>query len=539
MGLRWGIPRPLRRLLRLNVVLILLGLGVAVAWVLSTSAAASFDALAAFRPVFAPLLIGVSLFCIAVRFLRWQYLLRRVDVRVPTRPSAVAYLASLLGIATPAHVGEAIRCVLLRRQFRVPLALTLEVLVAERVLDVIALALLGTVVRPSGVLPFAISVAVAVAFAFAAAGLVRAAGHPLHSLRALRRPRTFLVVLGLSVVSWGAASLLLSLAAASLGQSIALGGGVRLYALSTLLGAATLTPAGVGTTGSIAILGLGDLGLGVDTSIVIVTIMRLASTGLSLAIGAAFTGVAVRDLRAATSAPANTATHFDALGEKYAGELSPHVWSHLLARKTAMLSQALEGRAGRGIDLGCGLGEQARKLRDLGHRVVGIDTARGLLLAGANRARVGGSPVPVANARIGQLPFADGSFDFAYAVGALHHLGGPDAQTEALHEAARVLEPGGLLLVHETNPRNPLYKLYMGYVFPIVRSIDEGVEHWIEPAEWGRIEGFALRETRYFTFLPDFTPGWLLPAATAVEARLEATRLRSWSVHYMAVLERL
>ncbi len=539
MRLEWEISRPVRRLLRLNIGLVLLGLGVAVAWVLSTSAGASLDALAAFRPVFAPWLIAVSLFCIAVRFLRWQYLLRRVDVRVPTRSSAVAYLASLLGIATPAHVGEAIRCVLLRRQVGAPLGLTLEVLVAERVLDVFALSLLGAAVRPSGFLPFALAVAATAAFALVAVGFARAVGHPIRSVHALRRPRTFVVAFGLSVLAWGGASLLLALAAASIGQSIAIGGGVRLYALSTLLGAATLTPAGVGATGSVAILGLGDLGLGVDVSMVIVSIMRLASTGLSLAIGAAFTGVAFRGLRSLDSVPASTAAHFDALGEEYAAELSPHVWSHLLARKTAMLRQALEGRSGRGVDLGCGLGVQARELRDRGHRVVGIDAARGLLLAGANQVPVGSAPVPVTNARIGRLPFADGSFDFAYAVGVLHHLGGLEARTAALREVARVLEPGGLLLVHETNPRNPLYRLYMGYVFPIVRDIDEGVEHWIEPGEWSRVDGFSLRETRYFTFLPDFTPSWLFSTAAAVEAHLEVTRLRSWSAHYMTVLERL
>lgn len=525
-------------LLRLNVGLVLLGVGVAVAWVLSTSPGASLEALVGFRPLFAPLLLGLSLGCIGVRFLRWQYLLRRVDVRVPTRASATSYLASLVGIATPAHVGEAIRCVLLRRQFGIPLGLTFEVLVVERIFDVLALAVLGTAVWPGASLPFAVAVAGVAVVVLVVAGLVRAAGYPIRTISALRRPQTFFVALGLSLVAWGGAVLLLPLAAASLGQAVPLEGGVRLYALSTLIGAATLTPAGVGTTGSIAIVGVENLGLGIDESIAVVSIMRLMSTGLALAIGAIFMGVVVRESRGGKAAPANAAAHFDALGAGYAGELSPHVWSHLLDRKTGMLSEVLAARSGRGIDLGCGLGEQARALRDRGHHVIGIDAARNLLLAGARATAMGRAPVPVANASAGRLPFADASFDYAYAVGVLHHLGGPEAQADALREVRRVLAPGGLLLVHETNPRNPLYRLYMGYVFPILRSIDEGVEHWIEPGVWAGIEGFELRSTRYFTFLPDFTPGWLLPVATGIENRLEATPLRRWSAHYMAVLER-
>lgn len=528
----------MQRLLRLNIGLILLGLGVAVAWVLATSAETSFEALSAFRPHFAPLLVGLSVFCIAVRFLRWQYMLRRLEVRIPTRGSAVAYLASLVGIATPAHVGEALRCVLLRRRFGTPLGPTLEALVAERVLDVVALALLGTAARPAGAGTFAIAVAVAAGIAALAAALARAAGYPVRIFRALRRLRDLGAALALSLVAWGGASLLLSMAAASVGQPIGAWAGIHLYALSTLLGAATLTPAGVGTTGSIAILGLRELGLTADGSVVAVSIMRLMSTGLALAVGAVFAGLAFRGLRRAPApAPAaDAAAHFDALGSRYAGELSGHVWSHLLERKTRMLHEALAGRSGRGLDLGCGLGAQARELRRHGHRVVGVDAALGLLQAGA---REGPGEVPVANASAVRLPFADASLDFVYAVGVLHHLGGAAAQAAALREAARVLGPGGLLLVHETNPRNPLYRLYMGYVFPIVRSIDEGVERWLEPRGWSAVEGFRLRALRYFTFLPDFTPRVLLPAAGRVEAWLETTPMRRWSVHYFAVLERV
>jgi SAM-dependent methyltransferase len=136
------------------------------------------------------------------------------------------------------------------------------------------------------------------------------------------------------------------------------------------------------------------------------------------------------------------------------------------------------------------------------------------------------------------LPFEDGSLDFVYTVGVLHHLMGTRDQEAAFGEVARVLRPGGVLIVHETNPRNPVFRLYMGYVFPVLKSIDEGVELWIEPASWRRVPGLVLERIEYFTFLPDFLPRALLRMVLPLERWLERSRLKPYSVHYMAVLRR-
>jgi SAM-dependent methyltransferase len=525
------LPREagLRRLLRVNLGLLLLGALVALAWVLATSASTSAEVLAAFRPAYALPLLGISALCVWLRFVRWQFLLRRVDVRVPTRESLSLYLASLVGIATPAHVGEVLRCVFLRRRRGVPLPRSLEVLVAERVLDVLALAVLGSAARPGEAGTFAVALAVMGLLVVLAVGVARAAGYPVQVFRALASPADAASAFGLSLAAWGAASTLVALAVTSIGGSLAVTDGVHVYAISTLLGAATLTPAGVGTTGSVAILELQELGVALDASVVAVSIMRLASTGFALAVGAVFLWLELRHGDAWQRGDA--AAHFDAVGEAYSAQLAPHVWSRLLERKTDLLAAALPAGGARGVDLGCGLGAQARALRQRGYEVVGIDPSGGLL-------RAGGGGLPLVRASALALPLGDASIDFAYAVGVWHHLGGAEGQATAMREAARVLAPGGRLLIHETNPRNPLYRLYMGYVFPILKSIDEGVEHWVDPARWRAAEGFALRELRYFTFLPDFTPRWLLRWLAPLEARLEASALRGYSVHYFAVLER-
>jgi hypothetical protein len=102
----------------------------------------------------------------------------------------------------------------------------------------------------------------------------------------------------------------------------------------------------------------------------------------------------------------------------------------------------------------------------------------------------------------------------------------------------RVLSPGGVFVVQETNTRNPLFRLYMSYLFPLPKSIDEGTECWIEPERWADVPGFDLRDTIFFTFLPDFAPRFALPVLRAIESRLERGSLKSQSVHYQAVLRK-
>jgi hypothetical protein len=76
------------------------------------------------------------------------------------------------------------------------------------------------------------------------------------------------------------------------------------------------------------------------------------------------------------------------------------------------------------------------------------------------------------------------------------------------------------------------------HVFPLLKTIDEGTELWVPPAEWEGLEKLRLAELRYFTFLPDFVPRSLLEPLVALERRLEASRLAPLAVHYQAVLRR-
>lgn len=103
----------------------------------------------------------------------------------------------------------------------------------------------------------------------------------------------------------------------------------------------------------------------------------------------------------------------------------------------------------RVLDVGCGAGDNLRRLVRYGSRPVGLEPA----LARARQAtRLAPTAVGVGEA----LPWRDGSFDLVYVSHVLHHAADLDAM---LRESLRVLRPGGLLFLIETVENSPLLRL--------------------------------------------------------------------------------
>jgi SAM-dependent methyltransferase len=103
-------------------------------------------------------------------------------------------------------------------------------------------------------------------------------------------------------------------------------------------------------------------------------------------------------------------------------------------------------RAGRlTLDLGCGEGRLSRDLKARGHTVVGVDASPTMLEA----AREADPSIEVHQADAARLPFPDGYVDLVAAFMSLQDV--TDA-SEAIREAARVLERGGRVCLAVVHP---------------------------------------------------------------------------------------
>jgi SAM-dependent methyltransferase len=100
------------------------------------------------------------------------------------------------------------------------------------------------------------------------------------------------------------------------------------------------------------------------------------------------------------------------------------------------------------LDIGCGEGRVGRDLARLGHRVVGFDASPTMTHAASTHPEAGG---PVAMGDAAALPLADAVADCAVAFMSLQDV---DAMETAVKDAARVLVPGGRLVMAITHPLN-------------------------------------------------------------------------------------
>ena len=146
----------------------------------------------------------------------------------------------------------------------------------------------------------------------------------------------------------------------------------------------------------------------------------------------------------------------------------------------------------RVLELGCGIGLLTQRLRPLFNAVWGIDSS----LSSLGQAAARGGRMIAADGL--HTPFADESFHIVIAVCVLHHV--PVGQRGAfLAEAARITRRGGLVLLCEHNPWNPLTRLVIGRC-----ELDRDAVLLTQPEARRRLTAAGLSDihARYILFFP-------------------------------------
>jgi ubiquinone/menaquinone biosynthesis C-methylase UbiE len=108
-------------------------------------------------------------------------------------------------------------------------------------------------------------------------------------------------------------------------------------------------------------------------------------------------------------------------------------------------------RGAKLLDVGCGVGNGHPLLVGRVGALTGIDVSEHSI----DLARKKNPAVEYATFEGTNLPFDDGSFDVVFAVSVFHHVSLADRSALA-RQIRRVLRLGGLFVIFEHNPRNPL-----------------------------------------------------------------------------------
>ena len=133
-------------------------------------------------------------------------------------------------------------------------------------------------------------------------------------------------------------------------------------------------------------------------------------------------------------------------------------------------------------DLGCGTGPLTATLAPFVQRVIAVD-ASAAMLAAARRRLDGLSNVEIRQGELEALPIEPGQMDAAVMSLVLHYIAEPQ---KALGEAARVLRPGGRLIVVDMMPHDrEEYRQQMGHVWQGFSS--EQMTEWLSAAGFERV----------------------------------------------------
>jgi ubiquinone/menaquinone biosynthesis C-methylase UbiE len=131
--------------------------------------------------------------------------------------------------------------------------------------------------------------------------------------------------------------------------------------------------------------------------------------------------------------------------------------------ETRAVLKHLEGAGKiRVLDVGCGTGNYAIKLAQMGFEVVGVDKSTEMLKIARQKVKESGLSVELILCDARHLPFANEEFDAVISVATLEFISSP---LEAVDEMFRVTRKGGKIIIGFINKDGEWGKLYQSSDF--------------------------------------------------------------------------
>ncbi len=217
----------------------------------------------------APVLI-LTMINYGLRFVRWHYYLKTLKINVPRGESFGIFLSSLSMSVTPGKMGEVLKSYFLKTLHAVPFSRSTPIIIAERITDFLALLIISVVGAYSighdkrFIIGFALAILGGIAVIASkplSERLLKFAGRfaPLakrlepiqtafESSRTILTGRALVVSTSLALVAWFAECVGFLLVLAGVDVHLKLLSASFIYAFSTVVGAVSFLPGGLGAT---------------------------------------------------------------------------------------------------------------------------------------------------------------------------------------------------------------------------------------------------------------------------------------------------
>ena len=265
------------------------------------------DAFGKFNLLLLPILLLLSFLNYFARFLKWDYYLSIVKVKMKKIDSLSTFMSGLIMSVTPAKLGEVLKSVLVKEITGEPISKTAPIILAERITDFLSLSLIAIV--GAFMFDYGGSLTIVVAAFFVLIiffisnkkiaipiinfseriPLIKKYIHNIHSAYEssyqLLKIKPLILMTLLSLVSWGFECLGYYLILLNFGVDFGPLWASFSYSFSTIVGAISMLPGGLGLTeGSLTFL-LVQKKVPVDISVATTFIIRVVTLWFAVLVG--------------------------------------------------------------------------------------------------------------------------------------------------------------------------------------------------------------------------------------------------------------
>jgi uncharacterized protein (TIRG00374 family) len=260
-----------------------------------------------FNILYLPIILLLSLFNYVLRFYKWEYYLRIIDVQVKKKDSLTIFLSGFLMSITPGKSGEIFKSYLLKKVINAKISKTAPVVVVERITDFLSLAILallgslffkyGIIISLGTTIFIILSVLIITNKNAFNKFLILSSRISLlknftskfqqlfDSTEALLKIKPLIIGLILSIISWSFECVGYYLVIRNFSNDLSLVWSTFSYSFSTIAGAISMLPGGLGITESSFLIMLNTKGLSLSDSTAITLITRLSTLWFAIIIG--------------------------------------------------------------------------------------------------------------------------------------------------------------------------------------------------------------------------------------------------------------